>query len=394
MLGGWDGGLLALRGPVVAWGSIAAVALAFGLAVWIAPRLPARGRGAALRARIVQAIVLLVCTATALVATGVWVNRALVAYGSWADLLDGGSQIVSSRGYGAPVREDPGALASARTAPVTPQQGDPLHDPALRGLPGGSGAQTITVTIPGRSSDVTQEALVRLPAGYMDSPTTRYPVLLAFSGTPGSPATWMDALHLGERMDALTAQGRLAPAILVIPVVYPGRLDTECVDPSSGHQRYETWLADDVPAWIRTHLRTIEDPRAWATIGYSAGGWCATMLSVRHPDLARASISLGGYFQVLYTRGQEWTGPDEPAYDLPALVAREQPPVAMYAFAGGEDPLPRRSLPRMERAVRGPTPLTVERTPHGAHSLTSWDAQVPRALTWLAGHEAGFAPAR
>lgn len=391
---GEEAGLLALRGPVVAWGSIAAVVLAFGVAVWIAPRLPARGRGAALRARLVQAIALLVCTATALAATGVWVNRALVAYGSWADLLGGGSQTVSSRSYGAPPREDPGAVASARTAPVTPTQGDPLHDPALRGLTGGSGARTVTVTIPGRASDVTQQALVRLPAGYMDSPSRRYSVLLAFSGIPGSPATWMDALHLGERMDALTAQGRLAPAILVIPVVYPGRLDTECVDPSRGHQRYETWLADDVPGWIRTHLRTIEDPQAWATIGYSAGAWCATMLSVRHPDLARASVSLGGYFQVLYTRGQEWTRSDDPAYDLPALVAREHPPVTMYAFAGGEDPLPRVSLPRMERAVQAPTALTVTRSTYGAHSLTTWDAQVPSALAWLADHEAGFAPAR
>lgn len=405
----------ALTGPVVGWGVLVVAVLVFVLGIWTVPRWIIRRRPGVLRARLVQALVLLLCTVVALLATGIWLNRSFVFYGSWTDALDIGGQRITTSLWGEASGAgtlggaighdaDPAGTAVPRgpaeasayeaavSASVTALQRDPLHDPALEGIRDTGTGQYVEVHIPGQRSDVSGSAIVHLPAGYLEHPDRRYPVLLAFSGIPGSPSTWQKAFGIGERLDQLAHEGRLAPAIVVIPAVYPGSLDTECVDPSSGHGRYETWISQDVASWARTHLRTVEDPYAWATIGYSAGGWCASMLSVRHPELARASISLGGYFDVDYSDGQRWTAPDDPTYDLPAIVAREKPPVIMYFFSGGEDRLSQPSLGRMERAVSDPTSLTVRRTQHGGHLVTLWSGHLMTSLTWLGDHEAGFHP--
>lgn len=415
--GGTTGGtsVFALTGSVVGWASIVLTLVLFAIGIWLVPRWIHDHHLSVLRARLVQGLTLVLCTVLAMVSTGIWLNRSFVFYGSWADLMDMGGQHVTTSLYGdgsdqgtvggaihekdnppgtaAPRSpEEIAAFEAALRAPVGPVQRAPLQDPALPGLTKTSQGQYIQVRIPGRASDVSSTALVHLPAGYLDHPDRRYPVLLAFHGIPGSPAVWNNAFALGTRLDQLAARGQIEPTIVVMPSVFPGAHDTECVDPSSGHDRYETWITQDITAWVRDHLRPIEDPFAWATAGYSAGGWCASMISVRHPDVARASISLGGYFVVDYDKGQEWTRPDDPAYDLPAIVGREKPAVAMYFVSGGEDPLSQPSLGQMERAVSDPTSLTVRRTVHGGHIVTLWQGRLSASLTWLGGHAAGFSP--
>lgn len=404
-------GVLDLTGPVVCWGITALAAAAFVVGIVVVPRrIRRRGRLGA-GAITLQALTLLVCTVLALLATGVWLNRQFTFFGSWGDLTAGPAHQTTSlhgaataagaapsgagigRGAGFPATAaEAQALAAARTAPVSAQQADPLHDPALAGVTGSDAGQDIMVTIPAHDSDVTQKAMVHLPAGYLSHPHARYPVLLAFTGIPGSPRTWEQSFSLGDRMDRAAARHELAAAIVVIPIVYPGRTDTECVDPDDGHQRYETWLSRDVPAWIHAHLRSVENPLAWASIGYSAGGWCSSMLAVRHPDVERAAVSLGGYFVVDYDPHQVHTRPDDPRYDLPRVAARTRPPVALYFFSGGEDPYTQPSLGRMQKAVAAPTALTVQRSAHGGHLVPLWVAQMDTVQTWLAQNSAGFAP--
>lgn len=413
-LGTGDEGLFALTGPLVTWGCVVLAISAFVLGVWLVPALLRRHAVPLWRARLTQAVTLVLCSALVLLATCVVLNRSYVFYGSWDDLFDTGTQGISTALFGAArgtgteggaighQSGEPGdaiplsaadaqALRRARTAPPTALQAAPLHDPALRGIQATGGGQYVTVRIPGSRSRLNQQVVVYLPAGYTRQTARRYPVLLAFSGIPGSPRTWERAFEIGPRIEQLARAGTLSQAIVVMPVVYPGSHDSECVDADHGPQ-YETWLTQDVPDWVRTHLRTVESPMAWATIGYSAGGWCATMLSVRHPELARASISLGGYFQVDYAPRQRWTAPDDPRYNLPEVAARTRPPVTMYFFAGGEDRLSDSSLHRMETAVADPTALTVRRSRHGGHMVPLWAGHLALSLRWLGGHAAGFDP--
>ena len=58
--------------------------------------------------------------------------------------------------------------------------------------------------------------------------------------------------------------------------------DTECVDGPRGLA--ETYLAIDVPAFMRRTFNAAMDPQQWAIAGLSEGGTCALDLAARHPD--------------------------------------------------------------------------------------------------------------
>lgn len=398
-------GMVALRGLPLCIGVSVLALGALALSAVLLPRRCARRAAARMSDHLLQAGALVLVAVLALTACGLWINRTAAMYSSWTDLLHGSGDPVSSS-YGAPSRADADVARwpLAARAPVSALQAAPLRDPALPGLRRTAAGQWAEVRIPGRRSDVTSSALVHLPAGYLEHPHRRYPVILAFSGVPGSPAAFRDAFGIGALLDRLAARGAMASAIVVAPRVFPGQEDTECVDRSRAPRisragasargtRWETWIAHDVADFARTHLRTIEDPAAWATFGYSAGGWCASMISVRHPELARTSISMAGYFEPVYASGQEWNAPDDPRYDLPRRVREDAPGVDMYLFTGGEDPLPARSLARMREALADGdgAALTVDRTPRGGHALTLWVEHSQSALLWLARTAPAFA---
>ena len=54
-----------------------------------------------------------------------------------------------------------------------------------------------------------------------------------------------------------------------------------CLDSRLGNA--QTYLARDVPAWVRAHLPVSTDPRNWAIAGLSEGGTCSWQLAVNAP---------------------------------------------------------------------------------------------------------------
>ena len=392
-------GAFELMGIGTAVTATAITAIAFALAVLGVPR--------ARHPHLAQVLALLLVSALVLVTVGLWVNRATGTVSSWEFLAEGPGELTVQARAGAPAERGSGAgaegaeLGAAQSAPVTALQRAPLEDDALTGLRSTTHGQWITTSVPAAGIAST-EVMIHLPAGYLQHPDRRYPVILALSGIPGSPHTFERAFRLGHDMDRLAARGELSEAIVVAPTPYPGTYDTECVDaaPGTGAEalggdgQYETYLAEAVPDWVRTHLRTVEHREAWASFGYSAGGWCANMLAVRHPDLVASAISLAGYFTPLYATGQEWRAADDPRYDLPSLAADSAPPVRLWFFSGADDPLPHPSLTLMQQAVRAPTSLTVSSTPRGGHTASLWVQVTPTALRWLGSTAPGFAPAQ
>lgn len=397
-------GVFDLMGPGTAVTATVITAVVFALAVLRVPR--------ARHPHLAQVVALLLVSSLVLVTAALWINRATGTVSSWEFLAQGPGELSVQAQDGAPAQrgadgedhDELAALEAAQSAPATSLQRDPLDDKALTGLRSTTHGQWITVTIlaPGIA---TTEAMVHLPAGYLQHPQRRYPVIVALSGIPGGPSTFRRSFELGRDMDRAASHGELGEAIVVAPTPYPGTYDTECVDadpstdPATGPSsqgsdgQYETYLAEVVPDWVRTHLRTVEHPEAWASFGYSAGGWCANMLALRHPDLFASAISLAGYYQPLYASGQQWRPYDDPRYDLPALAAEEAPAVRLWFFYGADDPLPHPSLAQMQQAVRAPTSLTVASTPRGGHTASLWVEVTPAALRWLGSSSPGFAPA-
>src|SRR5205823_2850459 len=70
-------------------------------------------------------------------------------------------------------------------------------------------------------------ARVRLAAGA----PTRYPVIEALTGFPGTPNSWLAGLDAQNVLDRELAAGRIAPTVVVFPFqTYQASRDSECVD--------------------------------------------------------------------------------------------------------------------------------------------------------------------
>jgi hypothetical protein len=98
---------------------------------------------------------------------------------------------------------------------------------------------------------------------------------------------------------------------------------------------------------------------------------------------------MGGYFQPEFSNNYRPFGPDSPQarrYDLIALAHRDPPPVALWIETSRADPV---SYPSSARA---PLSIQAVELQHAGHRFGVWGALLPRALTWLGAHLAGFHP--
>jgi S-formylglutathione hydrolase FrmB len=151
-----------------------------------------------------------------------------------------------------------------------------------------------TVTIPGTISGFTaRPALVYLPPAALVPNSPVLPVLVMFAGQPGTPAAVFTAGHLAYTMDAYAA-GHNGLAPIVVAPDQLGRADQNpmCVDSPLGNSK--TYLTQDVPTWIRSHLRVSDDPRYWAVGGFSQGGTCSIQLGAGHPEVFRTILDVSG----------------------------------------------------------------------------------------------------
>jgi enterochelin esterase-like enzyme len=259
----------------------------------------------------------------------------------------------------------------------------------------GSGRIT-SIMVYGRASGITMPTYVYLPPGY-DSPQwahRRFPVLEAFDGAPGSPTTWIKGLYMPTYLDREIDSGRMAPTVVVLPYqTSPGHLDSECVN-AVGGPAIDTFLTTDVPDAIEHNFRVRSDSGAWATIGYSAGAFCAVNLAMRHPDRYAAAVSMSGYFTAYEdsTTGQLFGG-SATAFNLNSPLWRLQhlpaPRLALYLAAAQDDTGVVAGLNGFVAAVRSPLSVTVVEPPVGGHSMALWRHLLAPAFDWISAHLAG-----
>ncbi|CAL8900384.1 alpha/beta hydrolase [Kocuria varians] len=312
-------------------------------------------------------------------------------YSSWGDLLSDGGGAVTTTNAGAAFA----AVTAVKELPhaqYTAAQTDPARNAAFGSQldSNSTSGQWVYLKIPGSQSGITQDATVWLPPSYMSHPERTYPVITAFTGFPGDVRTYTKAMDIAQHIRENVADSTLRESIVVIPDVYPGNNDTECVD--SNHGKWETYVSSDVVSWIRGNLRVSTDRDAWATLGYSAGGWCSSMFTVRHPEIWASSVNLAGYFRPMYTKGEVWKTADPAAYDLGKVVAREKPDVSIWFFTGGEDSISVKAIRAFERTVSAPTRLSSNISQTGGHRVAQWEAQLDPSLKWLGRTSPGFAP--
>ncbi|WP_405166615.1 alpha/beta hydrolase-fold protein [Nocardia sp. NBC_01499] len=297
------------------------------------------------------------CQATAVAVLGLWVNNNFALYSSWNDLL--------------------GEPPAADSAPSGALGAADFHD---------LGDRVSTTEYRGPQSKLRGKVLVWTPPQY-DQPEYRdyhFPVIMLLHGVPGTPRAWIKGGHATTEIADMMRDGRLSPAILVMPRVDPGG-NTDCTNIPRGPQT-ATWLAQDVRTLILRHFRALTEPSGWSMAGDSTGGYCATTLPLQYP----ASFATGLAFSPDDFHGDPDIVPSRTLRRLsdPIRLVGTGIRVALLVATSRHDPS---STPANAQtllaAAKAPTqvapPLIVD---DGGHNWGTWRAMYPKVFGWLNAH--------
>ena len=381
---------MSLTGPLFLGCVVVATVMAFLGLVAFWPSMAGRS----LRRILGRAGLLLTVNFLVLLTAATQFNAQFLFFTDWTDLFGAfgaaPTTTVLSRG-GAAARA--ARVAVPRTATQLPKLPQPLP---TGGSPSASG--TLSYTARGAASGVVARITVLLPPGYTlpANASTRYPVLQAFPGYPGGAESWIKNLNFQAVLEQQVASRRMrAPLVVMAQYDVPAGVDTECVNGSPGNPQVETWLATDVPDWVTENFRVATDRGSWATIGLSAGGWCAAMTTMLHPSQYSASIVLGGYFRPEFGSFYEPYAPGSALaqrYDLVTLAKREKPPVAIWLETSHADKVSYTSSAAFLKAIRAPMAVDAIVLQNAGHRTSVWKGLLPNTLTWLGANIPGFSP--
>jgi S-formylglutathione hydrolase FrmB len=243
---------------------------------------------------------------------------------------------------------------------------------------------------PTRSGFAARAAWVYLPPAYFAADRPLLPVLVLIGGQPGGPRDWLDGGRLAQRMDAwASTHGGLTPVVVMPDALGSPVADPMCLDSALGQS--DTYLAQDVPAWVASALQVDPDHAHWAVGGFSFGGTCALQLAVTHPDLFPTFFDASGQQgpslgQRARTVEAAFHG-NEAAYaahdPLTVLAARRWPGSAGYLVVGTQDGTyqPQARAVAAAATAAGMS-VTLTELP-GGHDWSVWAAGFDRALPWL-----------
>ncbi|MGK4581056.1 alpha/beta hydrolase [Kitasatospora sp. HPMI-4] len=245
--------------------------------------------------------------------------------------------------------------------------------------------------IPGAKSGFkARDAFVYLPPAYQAAPRPLLPVLVLMAGQPGTPSDWVNSGRLAELLDSFAGRhDGLAPIVLVVDQIGSAWGNPLCMD--SRIAKSQTYLAEDVPDWIRTHLQTATGRGSLAIGGMSLGGTCSLQLAVNAPQVYGAFLDISGQQEpTLGSHGKTVKatfGGDEAAFeavDPMHLMASRRFPETAGAFVVGE--ADRKYGPQQRRvyaaAVEAGMKATFTAVP-GGHDWKAFQGGLDQNLPWL-----------
>lgn len=256
---------------------------------------------------------------------------------------------------------------------------------------GAAGGKIETITIHGKASHTTEQALVWLPPQYNQPAyrNHRFPLVEFLPGQPSYPGGEFGRFRMGEYAAAAIRSG-VKPFVLVVsPIMIRPPLDTECTNVPNGPQAL-SWLTTDVPKAISSQLRVEPPGRHWSLIGWSTGAFCAAKLMLTKPKLYSAAVSMGGYYSAI-TKG---TVPNLLGHSK--TVREHNSPMWLYHNNGhthGDRLLmisskqDHSSWPQVQAMLKvgaGDTLLSYLGFAHGGHNNQVYASYLPKAIDWLA----------
>ncbi|WP_439693231.1 alpha/beta hydrolase [Curtobacterium sp. SP.BCo] len=288
---------------------------------------------------------------------------------------------------GIPAAEAPGSTRAPADLDLATTWTPPTDQPAQGRL--------LRVTIPATTSHfVARQALLYLPPAALtpDPPFLPVDVLLSGQSRGAGPDDVQNAGRIEQTMDALATVDRgLTPIVVVPDQLGPQSANPMCVDGRLGNSR--TYLTDDVPAWVTSHLKVQTAASAWTIGGFSQGGTCAIQLGAGDParfgNLIDVSGERGPSLGTEAKTIAEGFAGNRAAWAAaqPAALLRAGAPFrATNAFfaAGALDAAYGPVMPVMAQAARAAgMHVTTWAVPGGRHNWTTARAALAAGLDWL-----------
>lgn len=249
------------------------------------------------------------------------------------------------------------------------------------------------VTIPGTVSGFRPRAAhVYLPPAYTaTSPRPLLPVLVLLAGQPGGTDSWLVSGQLAKMMDKFASvHNGLTPVVVMADNLGANFANPLCVD--SAHGNAESYLSQDVPAWVRANLQVATDRESWAIGGLSNGGTCALQLAVRAPGVYGRFLDISGEYEPLngsrHDTIQEYFDGDAAAYAAinPVEIMQRQrfPDTAGRIAVGLADRTYQSQLRKVLAVCQGAGMDMSWLDVPGGHNWQAWAPGLELSLDWLA----------
>jgi S-formylglutathione hydrolase FrmB len=130
---------------------------------------------------------------------------------------------------------------------------------------------------------VDRDTFVFLPPSYATDTRRHYPVVYALHGYSIGAEQWTHEIHVPQTIEGAFAQGA-GEMIVVLPdskTAHNGSMYSSSVTTGD----FERFIAHDVVAYVDAHYRTIPDRASRGLVGHSMGGYGATRIGMKHPDV-------------------------------------------------------------------------------------------------------------
>ena len=130
---------------------------------------------------------------------------------------------------------------------------------------------------------VDRDVFVFLPPSYAKDKHRRYPVVYALHGYSIGAEQWTHEIHVPQTIEGAFAQGA-KEMIVVLPdckTLHNGCMYSSSVTTGD----FERFISHDVVAYIDAHYRTIPERTSRGLVGHSMGGYGATRIGMKHPDV-------------------------------------------------------------------------------------------------------------
>lgn len=130
---------------------------------------------------------------------------------------------------------------------------------------------------------VDRDAIVFLPPSYRKDKKRRYPVVYALHGYSIGAEQWTHEIDVPQTIEGAFAQGA-QDMIVVLPdskTVHNGSMYSS----SATTGDFEQFIARDLVAYIDAHYRTIPNRLSRGLVGHSMGGYGASRIGMKHPDV-------------------------------------------------------------------------------------------------------------